>query len=63
MQYQQIDINAFNDLNRTAGAEIHLRDSGSIDMDYYTARAKAVRAAETAQGLRAFRRAFVSLFA
>lgn len=63
MQYQKIDASEINELNRTAGVDLHLRGTGSIDIDYYMARAKAVRAAETAQGLRAIRKAIAALFA
>ena len=52
MQYQQLNLNEFNAVNRTSGSEMHLRGDGSIDMDYYMARAQNVRAAETAKGAR-----------
>ncbi len=63
MQYQQLNLNEFNAVNRTSGSEMHLRGDGSIDMDYYMARAQNVRAAETAKGLLAIRKALTALFA
>lgn len=63
MQYQQLNLNEFNAVNRTAGNDIHLRGDGSIDMDYYVARAQNARATETAKGLLAIRKAFAALFA
>lgn len=63
MQYQQINLNDFNGLNMTAGDQLHLRNDGSIDVDYYVGRAQGVRAAETAAAFRAVRKAIVSLFA
>lgn len=63
MQHQQLNLNEFNVMNRTAGSDVHLRGDGSIDMDYYVARAQNARAAETAKGLLAIRKAFTALFA
>ena len=63
MQYQQLNLNEFNAMNRTPGSDMRLRDDGSIDMDYYMARAQSARAAETARSLLAIRKAFTALFA
>lgn len=63
MQHQQLNLNEFNAMNRTSGNDLHLRGDGSIDMDYYVARAQNARAAETARGLLAIRKAFTALFA
>lgn len=63
MQYQQINLNDFNNLNTSTGEELHLRNDGSIDVDFYVGRAQSVRAAETAATFRAFRKAVVGLFA
>lgn len=63
MQYQQLNLNEFNALNRTPGTDVHLRENGSIDMDYYLARAQKARAEESAKGLLAIRKAFTALFA
>ncbi|WP_281019099.1 MULTISPECIES: hypothetical protein [unclassified Minwuia] len=63
MQYQQLNLNEFNAMNRTPGTEVHLRENGSIDMDYYLARAQKARAEESAKSLLAIRKAFTALFA
>lgn len=63
MHYQQLNLNDFNTMNQTDGADVHLRASGAIDMDYYVARAQSVRAAETAAHLRSIKQAVLRLFA
>ncbi|MDF1721210.1 MAG: hypothetical protein P1U65_11090 [Minwuia sp.] len=63
MQFQQINLNEFNNLNTSTGDDLHLRADGSIDVDFYVGRAQSARAAETAAAFRAIRQAVSRIFA
>lgn len=63
MQYQQINLNDFNDLSQSNGASVHRQIVGNIDLQACAQRAHSERAAITAKGLEGFRKAMMRLFA
>ena len=63
MQYQQINLNDFNELKQSSPVDGETEALGILDLDAIEQRAHAARAAATLQGITGIRRAMLRLFA
>ncbi|GJL86699.1 MAG: hypothetical protein DHS20C03_04080 [Minwuia thermotolerans] len=63
MQYQQINLNDFNELKQSSPVDEENGVLGTLDLDAIEQRAHAARAAATLQGITGIRRAMLRLFA
>ncbi|MDF1733735.1 MAG: hypothetical protein P1U37_00530 [Minwuia sp.] len=63
MQYQQININDFNELKQSSPVDAEAHVLAAIDLNQIEQRAHAARAAATLEGIAGIRRAMLRLFA
>ena len=63
MQYQQINLNEFNELKQSSPVDGETAGLSFIDLDVIEQRAHAARAAATLQGITGIRKAMLCLFA
>ncbi|WP_281019098.1 MULTISPECIES: hypothetical protein [unclassified Minwuia] len=63
MQYQQINLNDFNELKQSSPVDGETGALGFLDLDAIEQRAHAARAAATLKGINGMRKAMLRLFA